>query len=185
MPNLSDKEIVQLVSRNLDAAKPFLVPTGFIPFSQKEADLGIKKSRRFIDVLISNNSGESSYYSFPTLYHKYENAKDNLRLLSGAGIKIKFTNLPTDRATARTAALKNIKNVKLALMSNLDFLVKTNKEIEGRGELDDSLVEEDVQQEKIDHINTTSCGADESSSYSAGAAAYPYKKHRASSTDYE
>ena len=67
--------------------------------------------------------------------HKYENAKDNLKLLQWSGLDLRFKVLPADVTAARATALESIKQAVTALTSNIDDFVKTSwKLFEDTGE---------------------------------------------------
>jgi len=127
---LSDDVIAEKVLDRLGEVKAFLthpVYTRFTKIDVKKTE--VKKSPRFVDVIVTFKNGESRHYSFPTLYHKYENAKDNLKLLQWSGLDLRFEALPIDTAAPRKTALKDINQVGNALARNIDFFAKTSMEL--------------------------------------------------------
>ncbi|MBX9696674.1 MAG: hypothetical protein K2X53_01160 [Alphaproteobacteria bacterium] len=61
----------------------------------------VKRSARFIDVLIKMKDGTELTHSFPTYYHKWHNLDGTLGLLAYAGTKIEKPELPTNLEEAR------------------------------------------------------------------------------------
>ncbi len=124
---LSDDAIAEKVLDNLDAVKAFLTHPACTKVTKADIKkTEVKKSPRFVDVIVTFKNGESRHYSFPTLYHKYENAKDNLKLLQWAHTGLEFEALPADVTAARETALASINQVTTALANNIDFFVKTS-----------------------------------------------------------
>lgn len=90
--------------------------TGFLLPLDKIFKTEVKRSARFIDVLIKMKDGNEISHSFPTYYHKWHNLDGTIGLLAYAGIKIEKPELPNKLEEAR--------DICSALLSKTAGLVK-------------------------------------------------------------
>jgi hypothetical protein len=84
----------------------------------------VKRSNRYIDILINMNDGNEIKYSYPTYYHKWNNLDGTIGLLAYAGTKVEKPELPDDLEEARKVCAQLLSTTEGLLKEQINYFVE-------------------------------------------------------------